>query len=398
MRSLLLFSLGCLLVAEEAPLPRLADFVVAAPEVQEAREAHRADGRAAGAADRLPDPMLRLGRTRFRTDHQTWPSSEIALEQALPRWGERDARRVMAEAGVQRSAAALRQALGEVAAEAATLLAEAAAAHARLALTEARLARVTALESVVAAQVAAGGRSGAGTLAARSLRATLVLEVQDRQREIADAEQEVRSLLGLAPEAPLPTFAAPDPGQIGQRSTPAQDAAAAGRREAEAGFLEARAGRYPETAVGLRFERENAPDETMTAIGLEVSVSLPVWQGAASDLEDAALARQRAAGAATRMADLRAKALISRAQRAMAVATQAHTAAQEASTRLTAEQDALGRTIGTDNGPSLTEALDLLDRLAEAEDRRIAAHAEAQKAQAQLWRLAPPSLPAPELP
>ena len=81
-----------------------------------------------------------------------------------------------------------------------------------------------------------------------------------------------------------------------------------------------------------------------------------------------------------------------------AAATQAHTAAQEASTRLTAEQDALGRTIGTDNGPSLTEALDLLDRLAEAEDRRIAAHAEAQKAQAQLWRLAPPSLPAPELP
>lgn len=363
-----------------------------APAIQAAQERSLAAHRAAGAAGRLPDPMIGGGYARKSTSMDRWPMYDLTLEQPLPRWGERDARRAKASAETAMSVAEVQDQAGDLAAEIATMLADADAARAKLAVVEGQIARATAIQATIAARVATGGGSIADQLGVQSRLAALAVERDTMRRMAVDAEQEVRGRLGLAPETMLPPFAAPDRAGIVIERVPGVLAAQARTAEADAMFQEARASRYPETAVGVRFEREVQPGEPMNTVGLEFRVSIPVWQAAASELEDSAFARQRAARHEAAGWGFRMKSLLGRAERATAVATTARQAAQETRTRLDAEYDAMLRTAGAGSGASMSAVLDVLDRLSEAERLVIDAEAAARQAEASLWRIAPPDL------
>ncbi|MBI5940691.1 MAG: TolC family protein [Caulobacterales bacterium] len=363
-----------------------------APAIQAAQERILAARRAAGAAGRLPDPMLGAGYARKSTSMDRWPMYDLTLEQPLPRWGERDAMRAKASAETAMSEADLQDMLGETAAEVATMLAEAEAARAKLAVVEGQITRATAIQTTIAARVAAGGGSIADQLGVQSRLAALAVERDTMRRMVTDAEQEVRGRLGLAPDVALPPFTAPDRAAIVVERVPGVLAAQAKSAEAEAMFQEARASRYPETAVGLRYEREQQPGDPMNTVGLEFRMSIPVWQGASEKLEDAAYARRRAARHEAAGWKFRMASLLGRAERATTVATTARNAAQETKTRLDAEYDSMLRSAGAPNGANMISVLDVLDRLSDAERMVIEAEATARQAEAGLWRLAPPDL------
>jgi outer membrane protein TolC len=370
-----------------------------APVVAAARERLAAADHAAGAAGRLPDPMLSAGYSRVNDRMARWPMREFGLEQALPRWGERDARRAQATAGRAMADAELAGALGELAAEVAGLLVEAEAARSRLGLVRRQAGRADAIAAAAAARTAAGRGGAAEQLAAASRVAALAVEVAALERLTADAEDAVRARLALAAQAPLPPFAAPDQAAAARERLPPELTARARTAEAEAMRREARAGRFPETAVGVLYGREDQPGGAMTTIGVELRVALPVWQGAAADLERAAAARVRAARHEAEDAVRRAQASWARAQRARAVATRAQAAAAATRARIEAEYQALAHAAATQEDAGLLALLDVLDRVGEAERQVIEAEAAARQAEADLWRLAPPILPeSPESP
>lgn len=152
-------------VAQATPAAQTAFLrsLAQSPAVQAAQERILASRRVAGAAGRLPDPMLTAGYARKTTSMERWPMYDAMLEQALPRWGERDAMRAKASAETAMSEAELQEALGETAAEVAAMLAEADAARAKLALVEGQIARATSLQATIAARVAAGTAAIAAT-------------------------------------------------------------------------------------------------------------------------------------------------------------------------------------------------------------------------------------------
>jgi outer membrane protein TolC len=399
MRLLAALLAGSLLAAAEPAddaRSALLRALAGAPAVQAAQERLAAAQRGGGAAGRLPDPMLGAGYARKSTAMERWPVYDVALEQPLPRWGERDARRARAAAGSALAAAELQEALGETAAEVAAMLAEAAAARARLAVVDGQVARAQALQALAAARSASGGGALGDQLGIASRLAALAVERQTQQRLAADAEQEVRARLALDPAAALPPFAAPERARLALERVPGLLAAQARGAEADAMYGEARAGRYPETAVGLRYEREQQPGEQMDTVGLEFRVSLPVWQGAAQDLEAAAAAQRRAARREAAGWEHRARTLLGRAERAAAVAASARAAAEGTRARIDAEYDALVRSAAAQQGATMAAVLDVLERLGEAEGLVIEAEAAARQAEAGLWRLAPPQLEPPQ--
>ncbi len=412
MRSVFLLPLCAVMLAGEpapataaaavpAPVtPALGGFlqaVAGAPAIQAAQERLGAARRSAGSSGRLADPMLGAGYSRKTTAMDRWPMYEVRLEQALPRWGERDARRAKALAETAMTDADLRETIGDMAAEVAGMLAEAEAARAKAGLAGAQIARAEAVQTILVARVASGTGGSAEQLEVKSRLAALAVERDTMLRMAADAEQDVRGRLGLPPSAPLPAFAAPDAKDIAIERVPGVAAAQAKSADADAMFHEARASRYPETALGVRYEREFVPGDAMTTVGLELRVSLPVWQSASGDQELAAVARRRAAQREADAWQFRARALLGRAERATAVAATARTAAEATKGRITAEYDALVQAATAQTGPGLTAVLGVLDRLGEAERQVIDAEAAARQAAAGLWRLAPPVLP-PVLP
>lgn len=412
MRTYLLIaaSLSALLAVEDATVPALSSAtpspiaqtnagqtaflrsLASAPVIQAAQERVLAARRSANAAGRLPDPMLGGGYSRRSSTMDRWPMYEAMLEQPLPRWGERDAMRAKAAAETAMSEAELLDMLGETAAEVAAMLAEAEAARARLALTEAQINRVNALQATIAARVAAGTSGIAEQLGVKSRLAALIVERDTMQRMVADAEQDVRGRLGMTATMPLPPFTAPDRTSLTLDRVPGVLAAQAKTADADAMFREARASRYPETSIGLSYEREEVPEDPMNTIGLTFRISLPVWQNASSHLEESASARRRAAQRDAAGWQYRAQSLLGRAERASTVAATARKAAQDTKARLDVEYDAMIRAAAVQNGTNLIAVLEVLDRVSDAERMVIEAEAAAHQAGASLWRLTPPDL------
>lgn len=397
MRFILCLSMfGVLTAAELTPVESArAQFVQSlsgSPVLLAARDRVVAAHAAARATGRLPDPTLGGGYARKSTTGNEWPIYEVNLEQALPRWGERDASRAMAAAEVSLSEAERLESVGDAAAEVALMLADAQAARALLVVTEREMARVQSLRSAVNARVAVGSGTLAEGLGLQTRHATLVVERDSLQREVDDAEQEARALLALPPESPLPPLSVPDRALVMVERVPGMLAAKAKQAAAAAEFSAAHASRNPETAIGLRYEHEPEPGNPSDTIGVELRVSLPVWQGSSGELENAAAARSRAALRESLGWHHRAQALIGRSERAATVAARARQAADEARVRIDAEYETLMRQVATEDGPTVTIVLSVLDRLSEAERQVITAETTARQAEARLWRLAPPDV------
>lgn len=382
--------LACGLDAAESAVPAtFLDRLAEAPAVQAARQRVHAARRGEGAAGRLADPMLSAGLAQRSSPGMAWPMYEVMVEQALPRWGERDAMRLKAAAETGFMAAELQEILGETAAEVASMLAEAEAARAKTTLLEGQITRAGTLKASLDARIASGSAGLGEQLAVQSRIAALTVERDTSRRQVADAEQEVRARLGLDANEALPPFAAPLATAVDAERIPGVLMARAKGGESAAMIQEAQASRSPETSIGLRYEREEAPSEPMDTVGLQVRVSLPVWRGASDDLEESARFRQRAARRDEAAAQAKARSLVGRAERAATVAIAARAAAQSTQGRLDAEYASLIRTAAI-QGTGLMPVLEVLDRLGEAEFQVIEAEAAARLAAASLWRLAPP--------
>jgi outer membrane protein TolC len=376
--------------ADDAFLRALAS----APAVAAARTRSVSAERVVEAADVLPDPMIEVeaGRSRSRPDGGMTMYG-TAIEQPLPRWGERGARRQGALAQALAMRAEFAGLVGEHAAAVAAALAEREAAEQGLALTRESRARLDAFAAVVHARIASGAGRLDEQLDLDTRRQQWNLTEAEQLRRRDDAEAEVRGRLGLAPDAPLPPLALPEVAAIRPESAPMARRAEAGRAEAEAAEREAQARANPETALGLAWEREAAgTEQQVDTWKLSFRLSLPVWRSAYAAEADAARGRARAASHEARASVWMAHSQISRARRAAEQSARAEALAEDIVARNLASYDSVVSLVGSGGAP-ITAALDLLDRISEARAQAIEARLACRLASAELWRLSPPELP-----
>jgi outer membrane protein TolC len=257
---------------------------------------------------------------------------------------------------------------------------------------EAEELRIAALSRAVDARVASGDAGVLDRLALDTRRERLALRLDDARRLLADRSAEIRGRLAWPTTTALPVFAAPTPEMIDPTRTPLALAAEAKRLEAVAAMQEARAMGRPETAIGVRAEREAEDGGNEDTIGVTISISLPIARGAIAAGEDAAHARLRAAERLAEAARWRTSTAVDAARRAIAQAARADDLAKRLLTRAHAEHQAVIAALAS-NGADLTAALDLHDRLAELRLAVIEARVQARQAQASLWFHVIPELP-----
>lgn len=363
-----------------------------APQVRALLAQRQAMRHLEGAAGRLADPMLALGYARRRTPMETMPMYEVMLEQPLPRWGERDAARARASAATRMSDAGIVAEVSMLASDVAMALAEIDGLAAQVNEGEAEEQRIAALSRAIDARVASGDAGVLDRLALETRRERLLLRLDDQRRQLADRTAEIRGRLALPPDAALPTFAAPAPESIDPAHTHLVLDAEARRLEALADLHEARAMGRPETAIGLRAEREDGEGGNEDTLSVTISISLPIARGAIAATEDAAHARLRAAEQLTAAARWRAIAAIDTTRRAISQAERADRLANGLLARAQAEQQTLSAALASAGG-DLTAMLDLHDRLAELRLAVIEARVQARQAQAALWAHVIPMLP-----
>lgn len=366
-----------------------------APSIAAARSRVTAAETAEGAADVLPDPMLGVdyGRKRPQAGEDMTMYGAM-IEQPLPRWGERDAMRLNARAQTGAAAAGFAGVVGEHAAAVAGAVAELEAARDTLVLVRQSRGRIAALGEIVRARIAAGGAMIGEQLALDTRAQLLDVQIGDLERRQADALAEVRGRLGLHGDAEVPPYAAPDPTTIRLEGNPMARAAEAMRAEAQAMEREAEARGNPETVVGLNWEREAAGTMDQTdKLSLSLRVSLPVHRSAYGEAAEAARGRARAARHEASGATWMARSQVSRAQRAATQAARAQAAADAIAERTHTEYDAVIRQVGS-GGATISASLELLDRITESGMAAIMARLDSRMALAELWRLAPPDLPA----
>src|SRR5690606_24726758 len=134
----------------------------------------------------------------------------------------------------------------------------------RAAILEERLERLESALDPLTERLAVGapGVRLADRLTLQTRVSGLRLELEEERRTAEDARETARGRLGLPPGAPLPAFAAPEISEIVAGDDPGSALAAARRDEAEGSGNLARARANPQTAVGLRFERERGGMES----------------------------------------------------------------------------------------------------------------------------------------
>jgi outer membrane protein TolC len=386
----LLAPLLCATLPAAAETP-ITQAVAAAPSLQAALARADAAQKRAASAGRLPDPQLEgmYSQVRRPAGGEQFPMWEITLSQPLPKAGERAADRDRAAASLSMAEADYAVMADELAADTASALAEADAALARAELLQRQLARTRELLSALDARVATSGSRLPDRLALQTRLASLELMIEREQTMATDARAEARGRLGLPTHAPLPAYSAPAPEEIDPDAPPSLRLGAARADEARAMVRMARASARPMTAVGLRFEREEERIGNMDTIGVAFMTELPFRSRGYARAETAtARAEERAALADADSARHRARAAVSRAERAERLASSTRRLAADTAARLDAEYDALVRA----NETTVTQTLDILDRLTDTRLQLIDADLTARAARAELWRHAPASL------
>lgn len=387
-------------VAQTPAAPGLLEVVARAPQLEAARHRIEASRSRATAAGRLADPEVEAMGSRVNADamgenRDMW---EVTLRQPLPRRGERAADRDRATALVSLAEAELALLAGDIAADVALALAEADGADARTRLLETQLARLEAVLKSIEARLAIGGPTRlADRLTVQSRVAALQLALESNRRAADDARAAARGRLALAPEAPLPAFAAPAPSDVNPADAATLAVAAARIAEATAMGRMARASAQPMTSVGIRFERERSSMGNQDIVGLAFSSEIP-WRNRTYARADqrAAEAERAAAQADASAARHRISSTITRVDRAERVAATARRLAAETQSRLDAEHETLNRAVSVNAGPGMggdsavLHAVDVLDRSTETQLQIVEAETAVRTTRAELWRYVSP--------
>lgn len=387
-----------------APDTARAEFlrvVTGAPAMQAAARRIDAAQRRTGAAGLLPDPEVEGMVSRMNgAMGERSDMYEVNVRQPLPRRGELAAQRERARAAVAMAEADYAMMAGELAAETAMALAEAESATARLACVSRQVDRLDAVLRGLDVRLATttGGMGGtrlADRLTVQTRLAAMRLMLENDELMVADALAEARGRLGLAPDAPLPAFAAPDPAAIDPAASPALLAANARTTEADAMAGMAKAASRPMTAVGLRYERERTAMGNDNTVGLALMSDFPWRSRRASRAElEAASAERAAAQADASSATYRIRAAVARAERAARLADSSRRVSAGTLERLGAELDAFLRAASAGNPGESTVLMtvELLEKATDAEIAVITAEQAERAARAELWRYAPAAL------
>jgi len=378
--------------------PALLAAVARTPQLTAAARRIDAARSRIGAAGRIPDPEVGAMGSRVTADamgenRDMW---ELSIRQPLPKRGERDADRDRAAAAVTLAESEFALTLAEVAADVAMNLAEADGADARAALIETQLRRFVAALAVVDARLATGTSLRlADRLTLQTRVAALTLQLDQAQRSAADARAALRGRLALAPDSPLPAYAAPALSSIAATDSAAVTNARARAAEADAMGRVARAGAQPMTAVGVRFERERSRMGKQDTVGLALSSEIP-WRarGYARAEVRAAAAERAAAAADADAARHRVTATLARVDRAERLAATARRLASETQARLQVEHEALSRilSVGQFSGgmsssdSAVLHAVDILERTTMTQIEIIETETSLRAARAELWR------------
>lgn len=356
------------------------------------------------AAGRLPDPEVEgMGSRMVGPMDERATFWEVNVRQPLPRRGERAADRERARAVVALAEADFALMAGELAADTALAIAEAEGAAARVRLLETQISRLDAVLRALEVRLATGGNTRlADRLTVQTRLASMRLMIEEEQRLAADALAVARGRLGLAPQAPLPAFAAPVAAEIKADETAAVRLAAARADEATAMGKMARASAQPMTAVGLRFENERRAMGDGNTLGLAFSAEIP-WRSrryARAEIRAAEIDRTAAQSDAT-SARFRTAAALTRVERAERLAETARALSAETLQRLNAEYDAMIRAAGvasTGGDSTVFQTVELLEKATDTELQIIRADTAVRTARAELWRYASVSQLSPSAP
>lgn len=381
--------------AEPASPAEFLRVVAESPSLTAAARRVQAAEERVGAAGLLPNPeaegMLSQMRGAMGERNDMY---EINVRQPLPKKGERAAQRDRARAATAMAEADYAMMAGEIAAETAMALAEASSAEAKIKCVETQIARLEAVLRAIEIRLSTsatgmGGTRLADRLTLQTRLAAMQLMVEEDRRMAGDALAEARGRLGLAPDAPLPTFAAPSLAEIDPASAPSVLLASARAQDADAMRQMAKASANPMTAVGLRFERERTAMGNDDTVGIAFMSEFPWRSRRASRAElKAAEAERLAAQADASSAKYRISSAVSRAERAERLAQTARRLSDETTARLQAEYDAFLRTasVGNPGESTVLMTVELLEKTTEAEIKTIEAERAAQLAAAELWR------------
>jgi outer membrane protein, heavy metal efflux system len=398
MRSLLRVALlsawvGSSALAAEPSAPA-ADFlrtISRAPALNAATQRMEAARARIDAAGRLPDPEVEAMGSRMTGPMNARATMwELNVRQPLPKRGERAADRERARAGLAMTEADYALMTGEMAADTAMALAEAAGAEQRIHLLELQLARFDALLRAIEIQLSTGTRGRlADRLTVQTRVASMQLMVEESRRMANDALADARGRLGLAPDAPLPEFAAPAATDIDVERAAEIQLAAARAQEASAMLKMAHASANPMTAVGLRLERERTAMGNDDTIGLAVMSEIP-WRSRryARAEAKAAQADRAAAEIDATAVRYRIAAALTRVERADRLAAVARRLGQDTLGRLDAEYDAMIRSASAASMGESTmfQTVEVLEKATEAQLQIIEAETAARVARAELWR------------
>lgn len=368
--------------------------VVDAPALSAASRRTSAARERVESSGRLPDPEVEGMTSRMNGPMgERSTMYEVNVRQPLPKRGERAADRERAHAGVAMAEADYALMVGEMAADTAMALAEAEAAEARIRLLETQLGRLDAVLRSVEVRLAAGtnGRI-ADRFTVQTRVASMQLMIEEERRMAADALSEARGRLGLAPETPLPAYAAPSATDVNATEAAAIRLAAARSDEATAMVKMARASANPMTAVGLRLERERTGMGDEDTIGLAFMSEIP-WRNrryARAEVRAAEAERAAAQSDAT-AARFRISSALTRVERAERLAATARRLSGETLARLNAEFDSMIRTAGVAGMGESTvlQTVELLEKATDTELQVIQADLAARTARSELWRYLP---------
>jgi cobalt-zinc-cadmium efflux system outer membrane protein len=372
---------------------RAGDFLThvrRAPEAVAASALSEADQLRVSAAGRWADPQLEGMVAEKDTPEESMPMWEVSLQQPLPAWGERGARRALARARAAMSAAEADEEAGRLAAEVARMLAENKASGQRIRLLQSQRERMDRMRAALETRAGSGqGRLG-DVLALQSRLTALDLEVERESRMAEEAAREARQLLGLDETASLPEFEAPAPRDLKPEQTPALRRNAAAQDEARAMAAMARSEARPMTAFGLRFEREETGLGDEDTLGITLMTDLP-WNRRRAARTDERAARAVQTGRAAE-ADAQARRLstdLAKAERWSRQAEQTRQAAMQTRQRVEQELNALANAAGASgmaDGTTVLMLLELWERCTELDMNVIEADLTAHYAQAALWR------------
>ncbi len=371
-----------------APQPAVPDDVLSnAPAVRAARQRYQAAQARARLAGVLPDPMVMVGYMRVPATKME--SRMIEVEQPLPRWGERTEEQDSARAAITMAATQYAAVRGRtaVAVHAALIERRSATALAKLDLEIAARARVLA-DLLTRSAVAVGKARVREPLSLESRATEAELMAAQDDRMAADAAGMAAAILGLPPGAVLPELATPDPDKIDVAQAPEVVMAQSRAEMATADESMARSRGRPMVSVIGRWREDGEEKNDAWEVALRVSV--PLWREAYAGAVVAAGTDRSAATLDRAGALVEASEMLARARRAIGQAARARQWAEATSTRLAQELDTLAAESAAGMAGATAMLFDRFDELAQAQRTVIVTDADAARARAGLWLLAPP--------